>query len=217
MRLYLSSYGLGNKTEELLRLVGSNNKSAVVVVNASDNLDIEHRTDSLNRQINNLSELGFIPEELDLRKYFNKLDSLEEFISKFGMVWVKGGNALILQRAFEQSGFNKIIKKLLQEDKIVYAGYSAGICVISPTLKGVEIVDDPNIVPEGYKKDFSWEGMHLLDYNVAMHYKSNHPESEAVEKEVEYLKENNLPYKTLKDGEVIVVDGNKEIIFTLEQ
>jgi dipeptidase E len=215
MRLYLSSFGLGNNPDELVRLVGPNNQRVAVIANASDYKNPEERKESLNRQMKDLGSLDFIPEEIDLRKYFNKKSELAEAISYFGMVWVKGGNTFILERAFEQSGFNKIIKKLLKEDKIVYAGYSAGICVIAPTLKGVELVDDPDIVPEGYKKNFSWQGMGLIDYNVAMHYRSNHPESAAVEKEVEYLKANNLPYKTLKDGEVIVIKGKTETIFTL--
>lgn len=215
MKLYLSSFGLGNKGEELVRLVDENNKRVAVIANASDYKNTEGRLESLNRQFNDLRSLGFLSEELDLRKYFNRQSELKNIVSQFGAVWVKGGNSLILQRAFEQSGFNKIIKELLNEDKIVYAGYSAGICVIAPSLRGVELVDDPNIVPEGYKKDFSWEGLGLIDYSVAMHYKSNHPESLDVEKEVEYLKKNNLPFKTLRDGEVIVIDGDKENIFTL--
>jgi dipeptidase E len=216
MRLYLSSYKLGNKPKELVRLVGSNSKHVAVIVNASDDTDMAYRTDSLNRQIDDLKNLGFMPEEIDLRKYFNKSEKLKEVLSNFGLVWVKGGNVFILQRAFEQSGFREIIKELLQKDKIVYAGYSAGICVIAPTLKGAELVDDPNIVPEGYKKDFRWEGLSLINYNVAMHYKSDHPESQAIDKEIAYLEKSGLSYKTLRDGEVIVVNGNKETMFTLE-
>lgn len=216
MRLYLSSYRLGNKPEELVRLVGQGNKRVAVIGNASDFYpNTTERPQKILREINSLNELGFKAEELDLRNYFNKQDELQKVVSQFGAVWVKGGNALILQRAFEQSGFNKIIKDLVNENKIVYAGYSAGICVIAPILKGVELVDDMDIVPDGYKKDFKWEGVNLINYNVAMHYRSNHSESEAVEKEVAYLKANNLSYKTLRDGEVIVVDGDKETVFTL--
>lgn len=215
MRLYLSSYRLGNKPDELLKLVGKENKKVAIIANASDYKTSEERERGVKEQVADLSGIGLIPEEIDLRKYFGKQNELEEEISKYGLLWVKGGNALILQRAIEQSGFNFVVKNLLEKNKIVYAGYSAGISVIAPTLRGVELVDDPNIVPDGYRKDFSWTGMNLIKYNVAMHYKSNHPEAAAVEKEIEYLKENNIPYKTLKDGEVIVINEEKETIFTI--
>ena len=38
------------------------------------------------------------------------------------------------------------------------------------------------------------------------HYDSDHPESEDIAKEVEYCKNNNVPYKTLRDGEVIILE-----------
>lgn len=88
---------------------------------------------------------------------------------------------------------------------MVYAGYSAGVCVLSPTLKGLEIIDDPNIISEGYQKDVIWEGLCLINFAFAPHYKSNHPESEAVNREVEYYVKNRVEFKTLHDGEAIVI------------
>jgi dipeptidase E len=45
----------------------------------------------------------------------------------------------------------------------------------------------------------------FVDYSIAPHYRSNHPESAMVEEEVKYLIENKMPYKTLRDGEVIII------------
>lgn len=95
-------------------------------------------------------------------------------------------------------------------NQIVYAGFSAAVCLAAPTLLGVDIVDDPNVVPLSYEKEFSWDGLGLIDYNVAVHYKSDHPESASTDKEVEYYQENNIPYKTLSDGEVIIIDQSGE-------
>lgn len=216
MKLYLSSYKFGLFTKELADLAGTNKKAAVIM-NALDWGDPVRVAKSTEDQISTLNSLGYEAESLDLRKYFNKSKELKELMSNFGLVWVHGGNSFVLKRAYEQSGFDSIIKELIEENKIIYAGFSAGVVVISPTLRGVEIVDDPNIVPENqnYKKEFSEKGLDVIKYVVAMHYKSDHPESASVDKYVEYCEKENIPYKTLKDGEVIVINGETEIFLTI--
>jgi dipeptidase E len=212
MRLYLSSFRIGNYPQRLIGLMGDN-KKACVIANAVDHKD--GRQERLQKEIDDLNKLGFQAEELDLREYFGKEKDLENKLSKYGIVWVRGGNCFVLKRAFEQSGFDVVIKNFLKEDKIVYGGYSAGVCIVSPNLHGTEIVDDPNVVPLGYESNFNWDGLHLIDYVVSVHYKSDHPESADVDKEVEYFIENKINYKTLRDGEVIVVDSDKEEILTV--
>ena len=214
MKLYLSSYKFGNYTEELVKLCPGN-KKAGIIMDAVDWGDPERVVKSLKDQMDILKSLGFNPEQIDLRNYFDKSEDLKKHLADFGLVWVYGGNTFVLKRAYEQSGFDKIIKEILLKDEIVYAGFSAGIVLLSKSMKGLEIVDDPKIVPEGYKADFSWDGLGILDYNIAVHYKSNHPESESMDKEIEYYKENNIPYQTLKDGEVIVINDKETKFFRL--
>ncbi len=213
MRLFLSSYQFGNKPEELVRLVGDENKSVAIIANAGDLATDQERKEGVQRQIDRLKDLGFLGEEVDLRDYFNKEKELEEKLSSFGMVWVRGGNTFLLRRAFKQSGFDNIIKKFLAEDKIVYAGYSAGVCILAPSLRGLHIVDHPELITDKYDKEVIWEGLGILPYSVAPHYKSDHPESADVDKEVVYMEENNIPYKTLRDGEVVVINGDSERFF----
>ena len=214
MRLYLSSYKFGNYTEELVRLC-PDNKKAGVIMNAVDWGDPERVVSSLKEQVETLTSLGFTPEQIDLRNYFGKIEELRKHLSTFGLVWVYGGNTFVLKRAYEQCGFDEIIKEMLLKDKIVYAGFSAGIVILSKSMRGLEIVDDPEIVPEGYKKDFNWDGLGILDYNIAVHYDSDHPESADMDKEIEFYEKNNMPYKTLKDGEVIVINGKETKFFKL--
>ena len=206
MKLYLSSYKFGNHPEKLTELAGSNKKVAVIM-NAVDFGDKERQNNSLLAQIEKLKELGFEAQGLDLRNYFGKKDELREYLKSIGMVWIHGGNSFILKRAFEQSGFDVLIKEFVMSNQIIYAGFSAAVCVIAPTLHGAELVDDPNIVPEGYNPNFNWDGLGFIPYYVAVHYQSNHPESGLIEKEVEYFKEKSMPYKTLQDGEAIVVSS----------
>lgn len=213
MRLYLSSYKFGDHTDELVKLAGENKKVAVIT-NAVDYGDPERAAHSLKEQIIELNLLGFNAEGLDLRDYFGKRVELEEKLKGYGMVWVRGGNVFILRRAYKQSGFDEILKKRLAEDSLVYAGYSAAAVVISPTLKGAEIVDDPNIVPESYNKEVDLGGLSIIDYVVAPHHKSDHQESELVEEYIVHCKKNNIPYKPLRDGEVIIIDDKGERLLT---
>lgn len=206
MRLYLSSYGLGNKPEEMLPLIGQN-KHTAVIVNAQDNVSPENRSERLQREVNNLTGLGLKPEEIDLRNYFDKPGELRAVVSKFGYIWVRGGNVFLLRRAYKQSGFDKILTELLQNDTVAYGGFSAGVCILAPSLKGLELVDPKDDVSDGYDKAVVWDGLGLLNYAVAPHYKSDHPESDDVNKSIEYFVDNHILFKALRDGETIIVDG----------
>ncbi len=177
-------------------------------MNALDNGQ-KGRIEWLATQTEALNNLGFITEEIDLRNYFGKENDLKDTLSRFDGLWINGGNAFLLRRAMRQSGFDSAIKELLQIDKIVYAGFSAAICCASPTLRGAELVDDANAISEKYESEIIWDGLGLIDYNVIVHYQSDHSESADAEKELQYLKDNNIPYKTLRDGQVIIIDGEK--------
>jgi len=203
MKLYLSSYRLGNNPEKLEKLF-SDNKNIAVIANTMDFVDDFQREESTGQSIMELKNLGLFPEEIDLRNYFGKQNELSKKFNNYGSVYVRGGNTFVLRRAMAQSGFDKWIKNKNKNPNFVYAGYSAGICVLSPTLHGLELVDDPNIVPQGYNLEIIWEGLDIVDFSIAPHYKSNHPESGNVDSEVEYFMKHKMPFQTLRDGEVII-------------
>lgn len=209
MRLYLSSYGFGNHPEKLLNLLGSGRRAAVIC-NAVDWHTLSERNDRVEQEIAWSKDLGIAAEELDLRDYFSDHAGLEDALKQYDLVWLRGGNTFILQRAITASGFDNAIKKLLATDSIVYGGYSAGACVATPTLQGLDIVDDPTIVPDGYSVPAPTQGMGLVDYSIAPHYKSDHPESADVDRTVDYFLHKNMPYKTLRDGEVLIVNDERE-------
>ena len=212
MRLYLSSFKFGNHIEKLGELVGTG-KEVAVILNARDYKSPEERSKYLDWEIEMLNSVGFNAEELDLRNYFGKEKDLENLLNEKQLVWIDGGNTFLLRRAMRQSGFDNIIQELLKDDKIVYAGFSAACVVLQKDMHGLDLVDDPNIISEGYEKETIWEGLGLIDFYLAVHYKSDHPESAMVDKEVEFCEKNNIPYKTLRDGEVLIINGDKmEII-----
>lgn len=207
MRLYLSSFRNGNKPEELLKLLGNDRRTALIF-NAQDWKTAEDRATDLAAESERLKSLGLHPEEVDLRNYFGKPDELKQRLSKYDLIWVRGGNAFILRRAFRQSGAEVVLPKLLKNDAIVYGGYSAGVDIMQPHLHGIELVDDPNIVPEGYDKEVIWNCLGVIPYCVAPHYKSNHPESADIDKTVDYYINNHIPFVALHDGEAIVINDD---------
>lgn len=203
MKLYLSSFRLGEHPERLVDLL-STNKRAAVIVNAIDDVSTEARKAMLEAEINDLKTLGIEAEELDLRNYFDKKDQLNDRLATYGMVWIRGGNTFVLRRAYAYSGFDDLLREKLTDKGFVYAGYSAGICILSPSLKGLDIVDNPRIIPPGYKQDIIWDGLAFLNYTFAPHYRSDHPESAGVETEVQYCIDNKILFVALHDGEVII-------------
>lgn len=211
MRLYLSSFDLGNRPQRLVDLVGGARRIGVIV-NALDHRE-SARESWREAQTAKLTALGFAATELDLRRYFGRTDALRDALAQLDAVWVNGGNAFILRRAMRQSGFDTLIAEALARDAIVYAGFSAAAVIASASLEALADVSDPLEVPPGYTPDAVMEGLRLLPYAIVVHYRSDHPESKAVEAEAAYYERSGMAYRTLRDGEALVIDGaHQEIV-----
>ncbi len=196
MKLYLSSYKIGDQAEQLKKMMPAGKMA--YIPNALDfSDDLERRKESEERDMSQLSELGIDVERIDLRDYFNQPEALRKKMMSYNSFWVRGGNVFVLRQAMKKSGFDLFIKEMM-ESNILYGGYSAGVCILGPTLRGLEIVD------ETIGDDTIWEGLNIIDYSIIPHYQSDHPESEKVAEVVKYMEDNNLPFKTLRDGEVII-------------
>lgn len=204
MKLYLSSYKIGSRAEELKRMVQGR---LAFIPNARDysKADEERRRSGLQESRAEVAALGIELETVDLRDFFGKEGKLRERLGRFAGVWVPGGNTFILRQAMRLSGFDTILAER-RDPRFVYGGYSAGICVLAPCLRALQQVDDPDDLPYAECTAPIWEGLGLLDYIILPHYKSDHPESADIDKEVEYCEEHSIPYKTLRDGEVILTE-----------
>jgi dipeptidase E len=207
---YLSSFDLGDQPEELVALAGSARRAAIIL-NALDHRP-EARTVWLKEQTDKLASLGFSVVELDLRCYFGASDKLKRFLSDIDVVWINGGNAFILRRAMKQSGFDVLIKSALARDEIVYAGFSAAAVIAFDSLKGLEIIDAPEEIPPGYDANIVWDGLGFIPFALAVHFKSDHSESESVDREIAYYEASGVPYRTLRDGEALVIHDHREKI-----
>jgi dipeptidase E len=188
-------------------MMPKNNKIGYIP-NAIDalNIDKELLLKHYHEHLKQLSELGFVVELLDLKEYFHKENDLRTKLNGLGAVWVQGGNTFVLRQAMKLSGFDTIIKDLSNRPDFLYAGYSAGICVLSKSLRPLFIVDKPNEFPYPEIKETIWEGLGFFDHILLPHYNSDHPESKEIDKTINYCIENKQLFIALRDGDVILIE-----------
>ena len=211
MRLYLSSERLGERAGALLAMVGGSR--VAVIANGYDACTRLARNVYRAEAYDPIAEfqsLGLVAEELDLRAYFGDPRSLQQRLGAFDLVWVMGGNSFVLRRAMKQSGFDTVIRELLEADAIAYGGYAAGAVVAGPSLRGHELMDDPWELPDGYDEPLIWHGLGLTPFAIVPHFRSRHPEAASAEKVVSYMRARRTRFRAISDGEVIVRVGNLE-------
>lgn len=208
MRVYLTSYQMGDEADRLLSLAGENARVAVIS-NALDYISPQARqtyTDNGGFSAKAwFRDHGLDVAELDLRQYFGARDQLESALDGIDLVWAVGGNAFMLLRAMRQSGFEPVLKRRLAANDLMYGGWSAGACVAGSSLEGIHLMDKPDSLSDGYEPTLDWAGLGLIDKVIVPHFQSNHGEAAAALTAVDHLKSKNMPFQTLRDGESIIV------------
>jgi dipeptidase E len=122
MKYYLSSFKMGKKTKKLKRMLPANKRTAYIPNALDYSDDLERRKKSDKQNMAQLRAVGLKPEILDLRQYFGRTKRLEKKLSKFGVIWIRGGNTFVLRQAMRLSGFDKIFKKLRKKKDMLYGG-----------------------------------------------------------------------------------------------
>lgn len=203
MKLYLSSDGLGNKKYILEEWKKENDNKILVVPNAKDYLSEKERREKIEEKTRDLIEMGFEIEVLDLKKYFSG-KNLEDDIKNYHCFYIIGGNVFILRKAMQLSKFDVYLKEISKKDRYLYIGFSAGSCVLSPTLKYIDILDEPINI---YNDDnVIYDGLNLINYIFVPQHKSNKGINHKVEKMIKKLDENNMKYKVLSESDTIIED-----------
>jgi len=181
------------------------NKGIGLVMNASDSsTDVERRDARERQEMEQLTAWGTDVSRLDLRSYFGRQDALQRRIDDLGALWITGGNVFVLRLAMRLSGLDDILRRM-ERDDFLYAGYSAAGCVLAPRLECYQIVDDATATPYE-RQETIWEGLGLLDFALMPHFDSDHPESEDIGREIAHCRQHNIPFKPLRDGEVLILE-----------
>jgi dipeptidase E len=158
MKLYLSSYELGDDPAGLVALYGAN-KRVGYVPNARDftTADAERKLKRTENDMAGLASLGLMPELVDLSEYFGHAEKLAERLAELGGLWVSGGNVFVLRQAMRLSGFEDLLPRLLAREDFVYGGYSAAGCVLTSDLRVHAITDDATDLPYPEIRETIWE------------------------------------------------------------
>lgn len=215
MKLYLSSFRLGDHPERLVALLPGSRRVAVIA-NSIDTEDPGLRAEKVAAELTWLTDLGLHAEELDLRDYpgdsGDSGDDLRARLAQYDGVWVRGGNVFVLRVAMARSGADKILPELIRSEALVYAGYSAGPCVLAPSLRGLELCDDISQV-DG---EVIWDGLGVLDHAIVPHLDSpGHPETDLLEKTRALYERTGVPHLGMHDGQALVIDGtSREMLST---
>ena len=184
-----------------------------IIANALDNFPDFQRSYLSNEVHPLFARHGFVTEDFDLRSYFDRNDALAADLSAFDIIWATGGNSFLLRRAMRASGFDKIIRPLLEQTNLVYGGWSAGSVVAACDLFGIDHVDDPHATAPGYPTgETLWEGLGLIDCSLVPHVESDHPESPAATESVALIRASGRRVQPLRDGEVMVVENGQAVV-----
>jgi dipeptidase E len=144
-----------------------------------------------------IRENGYRFEEIDI--VGKSKAELQNFFKDKNIIQVEGGSTYYLLKAIRETGFAEILKDLLNEGKI-YIGTSAGSYVMCPTIEVSNWNDD------GKDKfgltDFT--ALNFIPFILKAHYKD-----EAKSLLAEKSKTAKYPLRILRDGQGILVEGDK--------
>ena len=209
MVLYLSSQKYGNDNSFLKKWIKEHDNRILLVFNALDAKDKEKIIKNIEEDTNMLTEIGFDVKVIDLKEYFDNTEKLKQDFKKYNNYCIMGGNVFVLRQAMKYSGFDTYLKENLLNEEFLYIGYSAGSCILSNSLKALDIVDDP--IKFYGRNEIIYDGLDLIDYVFVPHYKSNYHKVHLVDQVVENCKRKNIKFAALKDGEVIIEKLNNNI------
>lgn len=209
MRLYLSSFRLGDHTDRLTALAPPPGP-ALVINNAIDFVDPQTRATRAREELQRLRSLGYDCEELDLAEHLDDPSGLPELLAGAALLWLRGGNVFVLRHLLAATGADRLIIDLLRRDAVAYGGYSAGVCVLGPHLRRLDSCDDPDQLRDTYGVEPRFDGLGLLDRVVVPHLDSpDHFECAALARIAAEHEAAGEAHLDLRDGDVWLVEpGN---------
>jgi dipeptidase E len=205
MRLFLSSYRFGSDPTRLLEVTRGPGRVAVIA-NAGDAWPSRARESSVTSEFGPLRGLGYDPEEVDLRDHLGDPGSLRARLGAFSSVWVRGGNTFVLRAQLARSGGDTVLTDLVGTGALAYAGYSAGACIATPTLRGLEFSDDPAEVVEIGAGPVVWDGLGWVDHAIVPHAGDSLLGDDGVDRTLEYLRRESIPFVALRDDDALVIE-----------
>lgn len=212
MKLFLASYRFGDHHARFAELVGHGARIAVIAA-AADAWPAAARASAVTSELTPLRRAGYDAEELDVRDYAHSPDSLEQALQTFDCAWVRGGNTFVLRAQLARTGADSVLERLVRDGELVYAGYSAGAAVATPTLTGLDVTDDPSDVLPTCGIEPVWAGLAFVDFAIVPHGGGSVLEDPAATaRTIAVLTAEQIPFRVLSDQQVVVVDAGEASI-----
>jgi dipeptidase E len=143
-----------------------------------------------------MDKAGIDYEEIDVDG--KNEDELREILKDTNAIYVEGGNTFYLLKAIRESGFDKIIRELIEKG-ISYIGSSAGSYIACPTIEMATW--KPKQKDRFGVEDFT--ALNFVPFLLTAHYT---PEMESILKEK--ISSAKYPTRILQDGQGILVEGD---------
>src|SRR3989344_4950662 len=137
--LLLTSQGL-NVKDEILKILPKPPRELNLIHITTASKDKKDKS-YVARDTKALKDLGFNVKELDLLGLTES--KLRELFKNTDIIYVQGGNTFYLIKCVKESGFDKVVKSLINKGTI-YIGKSAGTYIACPTIKQSSWKHDQN-------------------------------------------------------------------------
>jgi len=151
----------------------------------------------LKRHKSKMEELGWNFEEVDIEG--KTQDELKKLLSDKDAIHVDGGNTFYLLKAVRKTGFDKIIKELIDKG-VIYIGSSAGSYIMCPTIEMSTWKTDTK--PRYGLKDLT--GLNYVSFLLSAHYD---PRNNEILKSA--ISNTKYPVRILTDEQAILVQNGK--------
>lgn len=154
------------------------------------------------------AEMGIRYQELDIKDKTS--EELLRVLRPAHAVFVAGGNTFYLLEKAKESGFDRVVKQVV-DDGVIYIGGSAGAVIAGPTIAPVARFDDPSVASHLT----SYEGFNLVDFVVLPHY-GKEKDKEKYEAIMDEFGKKNLKLLPLRDDQAVIVDDRGHRVVTAE-
>ena len=199
--ILLTSGGMTVKEEILKILPKPLSKLKMVCITTAHNPDVEKNPEYVSKDKVALKATGLKFQELDIKDKTEK--ELRKILSDKNVIYVQGGNSFYLLKYIRESGFDKVVKDLINQG-VVYIGVSAGSMVACQTIETANWKhQDKNEVG---LEDFT--AMGLVPFNVFVHYSPEYTSTVGEE-----LSKSKFPLHLLTDSQALLIkDGKVELV-----
>ena len=147
-------------------------------------------------------ELGCTTTYLKKKNIINNPDIVKNKIMNADIIYFCGGDTIKLMDTLKEYKVVEVLKEKVKTD-CVFCGISAGAIAISK-----EGFSDSYILRGESDKYLFVKGLGLVDVIVCPHYEKNSTKDKELQ---EYLKNNKMDVKLIRNKEALVIDKDKQI------